>query len=76
MGWLKHFGAIEQNPNEAGEANNHVKVFLDYELSLLQDCLNLPESEFEDVQSQSIHAASYMLRLNWVNARFPTLLDH
>uniref|UniRef100_A0A7C9CV76 Uncharacterized protein n=2 Tax=Opuntia streptacantha TaxID=393608 RepID=A0A7C9CV76_OPUST len=65
VGWLKHFGAIEQNPTEAGEANNHVKVFLDYELSLLQDCLNLPESEFEDVQSQSIHAASYMLRLNW-----------
>lgn len=65
VGWVKHFGANEQNPNGEGEVNNHVKVFMDYELSLLQDCLNIPESEFEDVQSQVIHAASYMLRLNW-----------
>lgn len=65
VGWVKHFGANEQNPNEEGEVNNHVKVFMDYEQSLLQDCLNIPESEFEDVQSQVIHAASYMLWLNW-----------
>ena len=69
MGWVKHFGANEQDPNDGeGEVNNHVKVFMDYELSLLQDCLNIPESEFEDVQSQVIHAASYVLRLNWVSA--------
>lgn len=65
VGLVKHFVANEQNPNGEREVNNHVKVFMDYELSLLQDCLNIPESEFEDAQSQVIHAASYVLRLNW-----------
>uniref|UniRef100_A0A803M4D3 Uncharacterized protein n=1 Tax=Chenopodium quinoa TaxID=63459 RepID=A0A803M4D3_CHEQI len=66
--WVKHFGTdrpdISRPPNEKSIENDYVSVFIDNEVGLLRDCLNLPESMFEDVQSQIIHSAFYILWLN------------
>ncbi|KAL2897281.1 Protein prenyltransferase alpha subunit repeat-containing protein 1 [Bienertia sinuspersici] len=66
--WVKHFGTAQHGisplPIEKGNKDNHVSVFIDNEVNLVQDCLNLPDSIFEDVQSQAIHSAAYLLWLN------------
>uniref|UniRef100_A0A7C8Z419 Uncharacterized protein n=2 Tax=Opuntia streptacantha TaxID=393608 RepID=A0A7C8Z419_OPUST len=66
--WVKRFGAgqnaVWTSPNEKANSTNHISVFIDNELNLLQDCLRISYSEFEDVQSQAIHSASYILWLS------------
>ncbi|KNA25266.1 hypothetical protein SOVF_008100 [Spinacia oleracea] len=67
--WVKHFGAdqleISRHPSEKnGNEDHYVSILINNEVGLLQDCLNLPDSMFEDVQSQAIHAAAYILWLN------------
>ncbi|XP_021763562.1 uncharacterized protein LOC110728207 isoform X2 [Chenopodium quinoa] len=76
--WVKHFGTdqpdISRHPNEKSIESDYVSVFIDNEVGLLRDCLNLPESMFEDVQSQIIHSAFYIL---WLNRELlcPTIIN-
>ncbi|XP_010693018.2 uncharacterized protein LOC104906024 isoform X1 [Beta vulgaris subsp. vulgaris] len=66
--WVKHFGAdqhgISRLANEKGDKDEHLSIFIDNEIGFLRDCLSLPDSIFEDVQSQAIHSAAYLLWLN------------
>lgn len=66
--WVKHFGfdqdGFSQHPSKKDGGDSYVSIFIDNEVGLLEDCLNLPDSMFEDVQSQAIHSAIYILWLN------------
>ncbi|KAK9700181.1 hypothetical protein RND81_08G221800 [Saponaria officinalis] len=66
--WVKHFGADQDGSSlhstAEGVEDTHVSVFIDNEVGLLQDSIGLPDSIFEDVQSQITHSASYILWLD------------
>ncbi|XP_074279105.1 uncharacterized protein LOC141604583 [Silene latifolia] len=66
--WVNHFGANQdgssEQSSEKGVEDNHASDFIDKEVGLLHDCIGLPDSIFEDVQSQISHCASYIMWLN------------
>ncbi|KAL9231328.1 hypothetical protein vseg_006568 [Gypsophila vaccaria] len=66
--WVKHLGADQHGSSshstEEGVEDTHVSVFIDNEVGLIQDSIGLPDSIFEDVQSQITHSASYILWLD------------
>lgn len=43
--------------------DNNLGMFLDEELQLLSTCSTIPDSDFEDYQSQALYSTTYMLWL-------------
>lgn len=63
-----HFG--RNHSSETGQRmvmNEEIVTFVDKEIHLLESCMTVPDTKFEDFQAQALHAAVYMLWLTKVS---------
>ncbi|CAO2817245.1 unnamed protein product [Amaranthus hypochondriacus] len=75
--WVKHFGTnniMWEHLSDKDGGGNNVFIFIDNEVGLVRDCLTLSDSIFEDIESQAIHSAAYILWLNR-EIRSPSTID-
>lgn len=69
--WMRHFACdhgLSTHIKQQTSTDNHIRCFMDNELLLLNSCSIIPDSEFEDFQTQASHAASYIL---WLSKQIP-----
>lgn len=71
LNWIMHFG--RNHSSETGQRmvmNEEIVTFVDKEIHLLESCMTVPDTKFEDFQAQALHAAVYML---WLTKNVPEL---
>ncbi|KAK9097530.1 hypothetical protein Sjap_023027 [Stephania japonica] len=72
--WIKHLASDIQGASHNTEhqccENRGMNAYVEDELQLVRSCLNIPNNEFEDGQTQAVLAASYIL---WVLKQVPEL---
>ncbi|CAN7078773.1 hypothetical protein Bca4012_077858 [Brassica carinata] len=71
LNWIMHFG--RNHSSETGQRmvmNEEIVTFVDKEIHLLESCMTVPDTKFEDFQAQALQAAVYML---WLTKNVPEL---
>ncbi|XP_034705638.1 uncharacterized protein LOC117929467 isoform X2 [Vitis riparia] len=65
--WIKHFatdvGDLSCHTELKTDANHDISNFLDNEIQFVHSCLAIPSDDFEDVETQAVFSATYILWL-------------
>ncbi|RVX05646.1 hypothetical protein CK203_027340 [Vitis vinifera] len=65
--WIKHFatdvGDLSCHSELKTDANHDISNFLDNEIQFVHTCLAIPSDDFEDVETQAVFSATYILWL-------------
>ncbi|XP_002268977.1 uncharacterized protein LOC100255283 isoform X1 [Vitis vinifera] len=65
--WIKHFatdgGDLSCHSELKTDANHDISNFLDNEIQYVHSCLAIPSDDFEDVETQAVFSATYILWL-------------
>ncbi|EOA40499.1 hypothetical protein CARUB_v10009225mg [Capsella rubella] len=75
LNWIMYFACNHSDVSpEPGESsiimNEEIANFINNEIHLLESCMTVPDTKFEDFQAQALHAVAYML---WLTKKIPEL---